>query len=82
MYRDSMPGNPALAMFEAMLMIIANLLAEAGARIGYVPAWAARPHQSFPQADDAPAAPDRRRGSLQEVHPPPSRYRPYSPAPA
>jgi hypothetical protein len=32
-----MTGNSALAMFEAMLMIFTNLLAEAGARIGHLP---------------------------------------------
>ena len=37
MFRDSMTGNSALAIFEAMLMIFTNLLAEAGARIGHLP---------------------------------------------
>jgi hypothetical protein len=63
MFRDSMTGNPALAIFDAMLMTFASLLAlaEAGARIGHVPAWGARQRHPFPQADDAPAAPGRRR---------------------
>jgi hypothetical protein len=71
MFRDSMTGNRALATFEAMLMIFASLfaLAEAGARVGRIPAWGARPRQWFPQAD-APVAPGRRRGSPREARPP------------
>jgi hypothetical protein len=76
MFRDSMTGDSALAIFEAMLMIFGNLLAEAGAKIGHVPGWRARQHHPFQQADDAPAAPGRRQGWLREFRPPPA-LRPY-----
>ena len=78
MFRPAMTGKLALALVEAMLMILATWasrpsLAWAGARIGRASAWGARPRHWFPQNDDAPTAPGRRRGgSMREVPPPPA----------
>jgi len=77
MFRHSMTGNPALAMFEAMLMIFACLLAEAGAKIGHVPGWRARPRHWFPQAVTRlvrrVAREDRCRGFVDRRNAPPHR---------
>ena len=78
MLRDSMTGNPALAIFEAMLMIFASLfaLAEAGAKIGHVPAWALS-RARRPRSDHAARVP---RSPQPKEHPMPRTCTPRIPA--
>jgi hypothetical protein len=59
MFRVSLIGNAALALFEAMLMIFAGLCSNRGwSKYGSRPASGARLRHPLPQADDAAAAPN------------------------
>jgi hypothetical protein len=87
MFRDCMTGNPALAMFEALLMIFATWSPAARPKPGRgrskdwpCPSLGAPHCDWFSEVDVASAASDRRRGSLREVRLPP-RYTLHSSAP-